>query len=42
MDYTKYAGDGGVHARQPLLGNGWCVPVIKHIFNFLKEGNNGD
>ena len=38
-DYTKAAGEGGEHIRVPLIGNGWCVPVIKHIFSFIpKEG----
>lgn len=39
-DYTKAAGEGGAHCRIPLIGNGWCVPVIKHIFSFIpKEGD---
>lgn len=37
MDYTKYAREGGEHCREPLVGNGWYIPVIKHIFSFLKE-----
>lgn len=36
-DYTKAAGEGGEHAREPLVGNGWCVPVIKHIFSFIPK-----
>lgn len=36
-DYTKSAALGGEHIRIPLIGNGWCVPVIEHIFKFLKE-----
>lgn len=36
MGYTKYAGNGGMHKREPLVGNGWCVPVIEHIFKGLK------
>lgn len=40
-DYTKAAGSGGERVRIPLIGNGWCVPVIKHIFSFIpKEGYN--
>lgn len=40
-DYTKEAGWGGEKARIPLVGNGWCVPVIKHIFSFIpKEDYN--
>lgn len=37
IDYTKYAGEGGEHTRGPLVGNGWCVPVIKHIFSFIPK-----
>ena len=37
IDYTKYAGEGGHKCREPLVGNGWCVPVIKHIFSYLKK-----
>lgn len=37
VDYTKYAGEGGISAREPLIGNGWCVPVIKHIFSFIPK-----
>ena len=36
-DYTKAAGEGGEHCRVPLVGNGWCVPVIKHIFSFIPK-----
>lgn len=36
-DYTKAAGIGGERVRVPLIGNGWCVPVIKHIFSFIPE-----
>lgn len=37
IDYTKYAGEGGEHTRGPLVGNGWCIPVIKHIFSFIPK-----
>lgn len=41
VNYTKYAGEGGHKKREPLIGNGWCVPVIKHIFSFIpKEDYN--
>lgn len=36
-DYTKEAGWGGERVRIPLVGNGWCVPVIKHIFSFIPK-----
>ena len=36
-DYTKAAGEGGEHIREPLIGNGWCIPVIKHIFSFIPK-----
>ena len=36
-DYTKAAALGGERARIPLVGNGWCVPVIKHIFSFIPK-----
>lgn len=35
VNYTESA--GGKNKREPLIGNGWCVPVIEHIFKFLKE-----
>ena len=38
VGYTRCVGEGGQHKRTPLIGNGWCVPVIEHIFKFLKEG----
>ena len=41
-DYTKAAGEGGEHCRVPLVGNGWCVPVIKHIFSFIPKGGEQD
>lgn len=37
MDYTIYAGEGGKNKREPLVGNGWCIPVIKHIFSFIPK-----
>lgn len=37
INYTKYAGEGGHKCREPLIGNGWCVPVIKHIFSFIPK-----
>lgn len=37
VDYTKYAGEGGHKCREPLIGNAWCVPVIKHIFSFIPK-----
>lgn len=37
IDYTKYAGEGGRRCREPLIGNGRCVPVIKHIFSFIPK-----
>lgn len=40
-DYTKAAGWGGERIRIPLVGNGWCIPVIKYIFSFIpKEDYN--
>lgn len=36
-DYTKAAGEGGANCRVPLIGNGWCVPVIEHIFKFIPK-----
>lgn len=40
-NYTEAAGWGGERVRIPLVGNGWCVPVIKHIFSFIpKEDYN--
>lgn len=41
-DYTKAAGWGGERVRIPLVGNGWCVPVIKHIFSFIPKEDYGD
>lgn len=41
-DYTKAAGEGGEHCRVPLVGNGWCVPVIKYIFSFIPKEDCGD
>ena len=35
VNYTESA--GGKNKREPLIGNGWCVPVIEHIFSFLKK-----
>lgn len=35
VNYTESA--GGKNKRGPLISNGWCVPVIEHIFKFLKE-----
>lgn len=37
-DYTACVGMGGGNVREPLVGNGWCIPVIKHIFKGLKGG----
>lgn len=37
VGYTRCVGEGGQQKRTPLIGNGWCVPVIEHIFKFLKE-----
>lgn len=37
VNYTKYAGEGGNKCREPLIGNAWCVPVIKHIFSFISK-----
>ena len=37
VGYTKYVGEGGQQKRTPLIGNGWCVPVIKHIFSFIPK-----
>lgn len=37
VGYTSCVGEGGQQKRTPLIGNGWCVPVIEHIFKFLKE-----
>lgn len=42
INYTKYAGEGGHKCREPLIGNGWCVPVIKHIFSFIPKEDYGD
>lgn len=41
-DYTKAAGWGGERVRIPLIGNGWCVPVIKHIFGFISKEDYED
>lgn len=41
-DYTKAAGLGGERVRIPLIGNGWCVPVIKHIFSFIPKEDYED
>lgn len=39
IGYTACVGEGGQGKRTPLIGNGWCIPVIKHIFSFIpKEG----
>lgn len=35
VNYTESA--GGKNKREPLIGNGWCVPVIKHIFSFIPK-----
>ena len=37
LGYTQCVGDGGGNVRIPLIGNGWCIPVIEHIFKGLKE-----
>lgn len=42
IGYTKYAGEGGQQKRTPLIGNGWCVPVIKHIFSFIPKEDYED
>lgn len=42
MDYTKYAGEGGHRKREPLIGNAWCVPVIKHVFSFIPKEDYED
>lgn len=39
LDYTACVGMGGGHKREPLIGNGWCIPVIKHILKNIKEEN---
>lgn len=36
-NYTQSAGEGGEHCREPLVGNGWCVPVIEHIFKHIPK-----
>lgn len=35
IGYTSMCGDGGYHSREIPIGNGWCIPVIKHIFSYL-------
>ena len=37
FDYTKFADLGGGRVREPLIGNCWNVPTVKHIFGFLKK-----
>lgn len=36
-DYTKAAAMGGERARVPLIGLGWCVPVIEHIMSCIPK-----
>ena len=37
IGYTACVGEGGQGKRTPLIGNGWCIPVVKHIFNFIPK-----